>query len=310
MIAPFQRPALIDGLRFHVTCRRPGNGLPIDMALSYMVRVSCGPFALTDDFTTVASLSPRAQYNEGELWTAGGSVPHFLLDWTDSAAAQYEWRFAEPFFVPARIPMRVSIKRSITAQDDEVFYLGVSATVQRPCVVSAVGRYFVEDVDAPPGLVVPVPFGNDFLDPSIPIAGDLPPVQVGSTELDLTNRSEGMLYADKMVGRLPSRQWLTTKTIGEYTGPEPTISIDRTYSARGARPFRLATNRGIVNPAKPFSAVFDVQSRSLDLNGARVPPGEGFGATILKVLNATTSTSEIRVFPVLGLTGVREGVWR
>lgn len=316
MIGPFAKPMLVDGLRF----RAEVGGLGFyssgnDLALSFQVRVNAGPFALTNDFVAVAALATREQYNGGEIvnvdLTGLNVVPSglFQITRTDGGrGAQYTWYFQEPLYLPAGVPLRVNLKRFYNDTRDGNAVVGSLPAVNTDCALF--GRYFPAGVASPPG-AVPVPYAATYTDPTVP--GPTNPIvsQVTSAETDLCNQTSGVLYLDRMTGRLPARSLAggTVPSIcGEYNGPEPLIRIVRTYSA-GRDAFARANNRAYIDPGRPFNSVFDQQTRALGLAGVEMPPGSAFIASILKQTSQVGLMANLRIFPVLGLLGTRMESW-
>ena len=327
LVAPFARPMLVDGIRLRIDYYSGALvGVSFDAALAVHFRAYAGPFALTNDHTVISGLGAREQYLQGEVLptilnavgalappsTAGGFIPI-------SNSAQYTWLFDEPFYLPSGVPIRCNFTRRGDARDDSVFNVGAGGA---NAVVSAAifGRYFREDVSVPKGLAVPIPYATAYVDPTVPtLAMSGNPSQVMGTEIDLRNQTSGVLYAERLIGRLPTRDTQagifqgssTAGGFGEYAGLEPTVRIVRTWSDKSPRdPYGRASHRAMVDSAKPFNAVFDLQSRAVELGGVEVPPGEGFVVTVLKQTTALFAAGPaLAVFPVVGLTGVREESW-
>lgn len=318
IIGPFAQPVLIDGLRFRA---ETGASSIAEEALSLRVRVWAGPFSLSNDFIAPAGLSVREQYQGGETkatptQTLGAAFQCLTNTQINGLGAQYSWHFDEPLYLPAGVPLRLSLKRFSDARDDYFYQPTSNITALLATAASVFGRYFPNGVLPPPGSV-PVPYGTTFVDDTIPAAGNPAVSQITSTELDLANQTSSLLYLCRMIGRLPSRvpSSAAYAAIGEYTGPEPLVRITRTYSGGrgpggyGKDAFARANHRAIVDPMKPFNSVFDVTTRELELHGAEMPPQSAFIATVLKRVNTTALAANIRVFPVFGLVGYRMESW-
>lgn len=325
LIGPFAKPMLVEGIRFRCESRVENT----DEILSLRARVNAGPFTLTNDFIAPGALAEREQYSGAEvsghaLFFSGQAFQTSPFQEVNASAAQYTWRFDEPLYLPAGVPIRISLKRFSDNRED-VFLSGnngaTASAIAYATNASAFGYYFPQGVMPPPG-VVPIPYAGTFVDATIPAAGSPSVAQVVSSETDLYNGTGAMLYLSRMVGRLPSRAPRPNTTFGgaggfgEYTGPEPLIRITRTYGGGrdpggyGKDPFGRANHRAIVDPMKPFNAVFPIHSRALDLSGCEMPPTSAFIATILKQTNQTALMANIRIFPAIGLHGYRMEQWQ
>lgn len=322
MIQPFQKPALIDGIRFRAEPSAAGITVfnyDNDLITSFMARVWVGLFSLTNDFVSVPALAVREQYAAGEVVNNGPVAAPFGTYLTGVTSGllgtQYTWYFREPVYVPAGVPVRINLKRFFNTTQDS----GTDGTFAPTTSAAVFGRYFTEDIAPPPG-PVPIPYGATYLDPTVPrSATDIAPgivTQIVSAQTDLCNQTGGTLFLDKMIGRLPMRQNNTAGSIlcGDYAGPEPTIRITRTYSA-GRDAFSRANNRSIVDPLRPFNSVFAPHSRALDMTGVEMPPGSAFIATIFKATRGAPAAIpfatpiNLRVYPALGLLGARMERW-
>src|SRR3954463_5820583 len=75
LIQPFQKAALIDGIRFRAETASPNSGLTTnkDLVPSFQARVWAGGFSLTNDFVSVPALAVREQYVCGEVTNFSGA---------------------------------------------------------------------------------------------------------------------------------------------------------------------------------------------------------------------------------------------
>lgn len=320
LVAPFASQMLVEGIRF----RAETSAANTDEALSLRVRVNAGQFSLTNDFIAPAGVAEREQYAGGEVGATPGLATPALSELFTSfggtgvnwAGAQYTWRFPEPLYLPAGVPLRISLKRDVSGAREDLFF------ASQPVAIGAVGtyatlfgQYFPQRIAPPPG-PVPIPFASSFVDPAAVLLSSPPTTKVTSSEIDLCNRTAQTFYADKLIGRLPARSFGGVQNaIGEYTGPEPLVRVVRTYSGGrmpggyGGDAFARANNRPIVDPLKPFNSVFPIATRAIDLTGVELPPNACFVASVLKQTSQTALEAQIRIFPVFGLTGYRMEDW-
>lgn len=316
LVQPFAKPALIEGIRFRAEFYDSAGSLNTnnDEILSLQARVWVGPFSLTNDFVTVGVLAVREQYVAGEVVNYSGA-PGALLPITrpmNPPGAQYTWYFKEPLYLPPGVPMRINLQRVYNSTRDSFGATAGQANVNVTTSAAIFGRYFPENITPPPG-PVPIPYGATYVDPTVPgSAVDLAAAvaQVASSQTDLCNQTSDVLFMDKFLGKLPMRDVAApaNPTCGDYEGPEPLVRITRTYNA-GADSFARANNRALVDPFRPFNTVFGIHSRALDLTGVEMPPGSAFLATVLK-RTRVSGGSVLRIYPALGITGMRMEKWQ
>lgn len=264
MSQPYRRPFWIDEIRWGIRCA-PGVSISqLAMGALIKTKLAIGRATVSYDFIPI--------HNYGVSFQPNGFVEE-AVDATFGSATRvgfsdYRWKLPKPLYVPAGMTLMSSFSRDADGFPD--------ATVN----LAYAGRYVDGDDKRPKKIAVP------FVSAWQPASGS---TNAQSSEKDLVNPYDELLYTQKMIGRA----WLYTNA-NSGVSTSPTFASPLTTSSQIV--IKDSYGNNVVRDFLGLTRVFEYNRRAWTFSRILLPR-ERYNAT------AQTITTNVRI--CVSLIGTR-----